>query len=216
MLSRGSENYLIDCGPDFRCQMIDNDLSKIDAVYFTHEHTDHIIGLDDLRPIIFSAGREMPLFAEKRVLNQIKNRFSYAFSENKYPGAPSFLLSEISPGESVMGGLCTVLRVLHGELPIVGFKTQKSAYITDASDFPEETFEELYELDTLVLNCIRRSHPHHSHFVLEDIEKLHDILRPGRLYLTHLSHEFGTSAAANSFLPEGIHLAYDGLEIPFD
>ncbi len=208
-----SKNYLIDCGPDFRQQMLKSHIQELESVYFTHEHNDHIIGLDDLRPLIFTSRSKIKLFAEERVLNEIQHRFAYAFSENKYPGAPSFTCIEIQhPYGKTEFGL-EYFRIMHGNLPILGYKFNKMAYITDAKSIPEESFSKISEVSTLVINCIKRENAHHSHFILEDIIELKKKLPKTNIYLTHMSHSMGTHEEMLAYLPDGIFPAWDGMQI---
>lgn len=206
---------LIDCGPDFRMQMLENNERQIDAVLLTHEHNDHVIGLDDLRPLIFKNKRDMPIYCAERVGNELRTRFSYAFADEKYPGAPSFELHEISAEFLLFDAAITPVEVLHHRLPVFGFKLKNTAYITDASFISEKEKEKLMGLDYLILNCIRKEHPHPAHFILPDVLALYEELKPKMLYLTHISHYFGLHQDAYNELPEGIALAYDGLEIIF-
>lgn len=209
------KKILIDCGPDFRQQMLQNNEDQVDAVLLTHEHNDHVIGLDDLRPLIFKNKMEMPLFGLKRVGQEVKSRFSYAFADEKYPGAPSFILNEIKGSFHLFETEIIPIHILHATLDIVGFKLKDMAYITDASFISEKEKEKLQNLDVLVLNCIRKEKPHPAHYILEDILQLNDELKPKILYLTHISHHFGLHEIEEKLLPKNIHLAYDGLEVNF-
>lgn len=210
------KKILIDCGPDFRMQMLNNLESQIDAVLITHEHTDHVIGLDDLRPIIFRNKKNMPIYALARVAKQIKDKFHYAFSEIKYPGAPSFEMHEIDSEKFTVENIeITPIPVIHYKLPILGFKFKNLCYITDASFLPETTLPLLKNLDVLIINCLRKAPKHISHFVLPEIIELNEILKPKKIFLTHISHEFGLHEVVQKELPENIFLAYDGLEIEF-
>lgn len=210
------KKILIDCGPDFRMQMLDNRERNVDAVLITHEHTDHVMGLDDLRPIIFRQKKEMPIYTLPRVAGEIKNKFPYAFGPNKYPGAPSFDLREISTEKFWVEDVeFTPIEVQHYQLQILGFKLKNLCYITDASGFPAESYPLLQNLDTLIINCLRKAPSHISHFVLPQIIELEKILKPKRIFLTHISHEFGLHEEVQKELPKNIFLAYDGLEISF-
>ena len=210
------KKILIDCGPDFRMQMLDNHEDRVDAVLITHEHNDHVIGLDDMRPLIFRNGNDMNLFCNQRVGMEIKNRFPYAFSEVKYPGAPSFELHEIENKPfSLFDEEITPIEVMHFRIPIFGFKLKSLAYITDASFIAEIEKEKLRNLDYLILNCIRREELHPAHFILPQILELNEELKPKQLYLTHISHHLGLHDETEKELPENVHLAFDGLEIEF-
>lgn len=210
------KKILIDCGPDFRQQMLDNDEAHVDVVLITHEHTDHVIGLDDLRPIIFRNKKDMPIYTLPRVAKQIKDKFHYAFAEIKYPGAPSFEMHEINTEKFKVENIeVTPIHFLHYKLPVLGFKIKNLCYITDASFFPEETLEMLKNLDVLIINCLRKSPSHISHFVLPEILELNEILNPKKMYLLHISHEFGLHDEVQKELPKNMFLAYDSLEIEF-
>lgn len=211
-----SKKILIDCGPDFRQQMLINNESQVDATLITHEHNDHIIGLDDMRPLIFKQGKDIPIYSNERVGNEIRNRFPYVFALEKYPGAPSFEMHTIEHSTFTLENIdITPIEVLHYKLPILGFKFKKLAYITDVSFISGKEKQKLKDLDFLILNCIRKTNSHPAHFILEDILKLNDELKPNKLYLTHISHHFGLYDEENENLPFNIELAYDGLEIQF-
>lgn len=210
-----NKKILIDCGPDFRQQMLQNKEEQIDAVLITHEHNDHVIGLDDLRPLIFKNQIEMPLYCLERVGKEIKNRFPYAFAEEKYPGSPSFELNIIDQNFSLYDTTITPINVMHAALPIIGFRLKNLAYITDASFISDSEKEKLKNLDTLIINCLREEQRHHSHFILPEILELVEELKPNMTYLTHISHQLGFHDAIEKALPDHIKPAYDGLEIIF-
>ena len=210
-----NKKILIDCGPDFRFQMLQNREDHIDAVLLTHEHNDHVIGLDDLRPLIFKNHGDMPLYCMSRVGEEVKSRFSYAFAAEKYPGAPSFQLTEINGDFTLFDAAVTPVSVMHYRLPILGFKFKRLAYITDASQIPAHEIPKLQNLDYLILNCIRKEVEHPAHFILPQILDLYAQLKPKQMYLTHLSHHMGLHEASEAELPPGLHLAYDGLELEF-
>ncbi len=207
---------LIDCGPDFRQQMLLNHEASIDLALITHEHNDHVIGLDDMRPLIFRSGKDMPLYCHPRVGQEIKKRFAYAFTDVRYPGAPAFELHEIGNSPfTVLDTLITPVEVMHHKLSILGYKFKNLAYITDGSFISDAEKEKLKNLDVLILNCIRKFDPHPAHFILPDVVELFEELQPRQLFLTHISHHFGLYDVEEPLLPEGIHLAYDGLELEF-
>ncbi|WP_292009698.1 MBL fold metallo-hydrolase [Chryseobacterium sp.] len=211
-----NRKILIDCGPDFRQQMLTNHEQHVDIALITHEHNDHIIGLDDMRPLIFKSGKNMPLYCSHRVGEEIKNRFPYAFADIRYPGAPAFDLHEISNEPfQILGTVITPIEVIHYKIPILGYKFKNLAYITDASFISETEKKKLQNLDILILNCIRKFDPHPAHFILPDVIELYKELKPKKLFLTHISHHFGLYDVEEKQLPEGIHLAYDGLELAF-
>ncbi len=210
------KKILIDCGPDFRQQMLNNQEDQIDAVLITHEHNDHIIGLDDLRPLIFKNKKSMPIYSNSRVGAEIKNRFPYAFTEQKYPGAPSFDLFEINDNFTLFDEVeVQPIDIIHSEINILGFKFKNLAYITDASKIDDKEKEKLKNLDYFIINCLRKTEPHHSHFILPQILELVEELKPKKTYLIHISHHLGFHEEVEKELPYNIHLAYDGLEIEF-
>lgn len=208
------KKILIDCGPDFRQQMLLNNEEHIDITLITHEHNDHVIGLDDMRPLIFKSGKNMPIYCLERVGSEVKNRFPYAFADERYPGAPAFDLNAITNQKFQYGDAeIEPIAVNHGNLPIFGYKFKKLAYITDASSVQDQ--EKLKDLDVLIVNCIRKVDPHPAHFILPDVIKLYEEFKPQKMFLTHISHHFGLYHIEEQQLPDGIHLAYDGLEIIF-
>ena len=209
------KKILIDCGPDFRMQMLDNREEQVDAVLLTHEHNDHVIGLDDLRPLIFKNRKNIDLYCQKRVGDEVRSRFPYAFSNVKYPGAPSFDLHEIDDTFSIFGTEIIPVEVMHSKIKILGFKFKKLAYITDASFISDQEKEKLQDLDYLILNCIRREGLHPAHFILPQALELFEELQPKKLYLTHISHHLGLHDVLEQELPDNVHLAYDGLELQF-
>ncbi|WP_374446465.1 MBL fold metallo-hydrolase [Epilithonimonas sp.] len=214
--TESGKKILIDCGPDFRQQMLTNKEESIDAVLVTHEHNDHIIGLDDLRPLIFKNKASMPIYCNSRVAKEIKHRFPYAFIEHRYPGAPSFDLFEIDGNFRLFNEIDIIpINIIHSEINIFGFKFKNLAYITDASKIEESEKEKLKNLDVFIINCLRKTEPHHSHFILPEVLELVDELKPKKTYLIHISHQLGFHDEVESELPENVHLAFDGLEIEF-
>lgn len=209
------EKILIDCGPDFRQQMLRQGEKRVDAVFLTHEHNDHVIGMDDLRPVIFREGKATQVYAYPRVLDEVKKRFPYAFADKKYPGAPSFDLIPIHGAFSLFGENIIPIEVLHFQLPVLGFRMRNLAYVTDASDVSDEEKEKLKGLDVLIINCLRKEKSHISHFILPQVLALYQELRPKKMFLTHISHEFGLHSVENEKLPSGVEMAYDGLMIDF-
>ncbi|MCZ2084202.1 MULTISPECIES: MBL fold metallo-hydrolase [unclassified Kaistella] len=210
------KKILIDCGPDFRMQMLENREEQIDAVLLTHEHNDHVIGLDDMRPLIFRNKKNIEIYCMKRVGDEIKSRFPYAFADVKYPGAPSFDLHEIQNRSfEILGTDISPIEVLHHRLPIFGYKIKDLAYITDASFITNEEKEKLKNLDFLIVNCIRKEDIHPAHFILPQVIDLFEELKPKKMYLTHISHHMGLHDDTEMELPDNMFLAYDGLEIDF-
>ena len=202
-------NFLIDCGPDFRMQMLQTNVDHLDAVLLTHEHYDHVGGIDDLRPFC----RENPvcLYAEKDVTEAIKDRIPYAFKKNKYPGVPDIKLYPIENKPFVINNVeITPIRLLHGNLPILGYRIGNMAYLTDLKYIPEEEFEKLRGLDILIMNALRPQE-HISHQTLEDALFNIEKIKPKKTYLIHMSHHFGLHAVMEKELPVNVNIAHDGL-----
>lgn len=206
-------NYVIDCGPDFRYQMLRANVNKIDGILFTHEHADHVAGLDDIRPYCFQMG-EVPIYAQQRVLDNLTERFSYIFeSKNKYPGAPSIQKNSVGEESFLLKNLMVQpIKVMHGNLPILGYRFNEFAYLTDVKTISSEEKEKLKNLEILVLSALRIE-PHNTHLTLKDALEIIEELKPKRTYLTHISHKLGFHAEVEKTLPKNVFLAYDELEI---
>jgi phosphoribosyl 1,2-cyclic phosphate phosphodiesterase len=205
--------YVIDCGPDFRQQMLNANVSKIDGIVFTHEHADHTMGLDDIRPFFFKQG-DIDLYAHKRVFKALKKRFDYIFtSKEKYPGVPSVTSHTIKNKPFKLGNLkVTPIDGLHYKLQVFGFRFKDFAYLTDMKTVAEEEIDKLKNLEVLVINALREE-PHMSHFNLEEALHFIDKVKPKRAYLTHISHHMGFHDEVQQRLPENVFLAYDNLQI---
>lgn len=203
--------YVIDCGPDFRYQMLRANVQKINGILITHEHADHIAGIDDIRPFSFQLGG-VPIYAQKQVLSNLAYRFEYIFrDEDKYPGAPSVQQHEIGSKPFKLFNLeVTPIKVLHGKLEILGYKFNNVAYLTDVKTIASEEKEKLKNLDILIINAIRYE-PHHSHLNIEEALELIDELQPKKTYLTHISHHLGFHAVVEKTLPKNVFIAYDEL-----
>ena len=210
------QNILIDCGPDFRMQMLQNQVSRIDAILYTHEHNDHTIGLDDIRPFFFKQG-DIPVFAHKRVLDSLKKRFEYIFqSENKYPGAPGVNTNVIENKPFHFNGFEIIpVNANHNRLQVFGFRLKDFAYLTDVKTIEKEEVDKLHGVKVLVVSALRKE-PHHSHFNLEEALKFINEVNPDKAYLTHISHQMGFHKEVQRELPENIYLAYDNLKIEIE
>ncbi|NJB83817.1 MBL fold metallo-hydrolase [Wenyingzhuangia aestuarii] len=204
---------LIDCGADFRMQMLANKVTAIDAVLFTHEHSDHIAGLDDIRPFCYKKG-PMPVYAMQRVMDSLASRYDYIFTtKNRYPGAAAVLPTIINDVPFVLGNkTITPIKVHHGGLPILGYKIDEFAYLTDVKTLDNSELEKLQNLDVLVINALRiEEHP--THLSLQEAIDLVAVLTPKKAYFTHISHRLGFHEEVSKNLPENVFLSYDGLSI---
>ena len=217
-LAVAGRSLVIDTGPDFRQQMLRAHIDRLDAILFTHEHKDHTAGLDDVRAFNFRQQQEMPVFAEPRVIEQLKREYAYVFAEHKYPGVPQVGLHPITDDQQpldVLGLAVQPLRALHHKLPVLGFRLGGLAYLTDANHLPDTTMAQLRGCHTIVLNALRHE-PHISHFTLSEAVAILEELKPRRAYLTHISHQLGRHREVEATLPPWVRLAYDGLEIEID
>lgn len=212
-LEIGDLSVVIDTGPDFRTQMLQNSIKKVDAIVYTHEHKDHTAGLDDIRPFNFMQKRDMPIFGRKQVLEQIKREFAYIFSSQKYPGVPQIEPVEINEQPfSIQGIQFTPLPILHYKLPVFGFRIGDFSYITDANHIPDSTIDLIRGSEIVVLNALQKT-AHISHFTLEEAIDMAMTLGAKKTFFTHISHKLGRHQEVEEELPEGIFLAYDGLEL---
>ena len=213
-MSWENHSYVIDCGHDFRQQMLVSDCQKVDGILFTHEHSDHTAGLDDIRPFNFRQG-EMPIYAHQRVIENLKKRFDYVFeTENRYPGAPSVKTIEVINNQTfVLGGKTVIpIDVMHGDLQVFGYRVDDFAYLTDVKTVAPEEVEKLKNLEVLVLNALRIT-PHNTHFNLQEALDFIALVQPKKAYLTHISHLLGFHEDVQKELPENVFLAYDNLVI---
>lgn len=213
MISWNDVNYIIDCGPDFRQQMLRENVQSINGVLFTHEHADHTAGVDDLRPFTYQMG-EVPVFAQERVLENLKVRFGYIFeTENRYAGAPKMEQNIITNIPFTLDGIEVVpIEVLHGNLPITAYRFGDIAYITDLKTISESEKKKLENLDVLIVNALRIDE-HPTHLNLEEALDFVKEIQPKRAYFTHISHMLGFHADVEKSLPENVFLSYDGLQI---
>ncbi len=207
------KSFIIDSGPDFRQQVMRENIERLDALIFTHEHKDHTAGMDDIRAYNFRQQRDMPVFARQRVLNQIQQEFSYIFAEVKYPGAPSISMHAIDDQPFLVEGVEFIpIDVLHYKLPVLGFRIKDFTYITDANFIAENEKEKIKGSRVLVLNALQIN-AHISHFTLAEAIAMVEELQPEKAYFTHISHRMGRHEEVSKKLPSHIRLAYDGLKI---
>jgi phosphoribosyl 1,2-cyclic phosphate phosphodiesterase len=207
-------SIVIDCGPDFRQQMLTSKCKTVDAILFTHEHADHTAGIDDIRPFNFKHGK-IPIYAHTRVIENLKKRFDYVFeTENRYPGAPSVDAIEVVNNVPFMVGNLKVIPVnaYHANLQVFGYRINNFAYLTDIKTIELEEIEKIKGVEVLVINALREE-PHHSHFSLQDALDFVTLVQPKKAYLTHISHLLGFHDLVEKKLPQNVFLAYDNLEI---
>ncbi len=207
-------SIIIDCGPDFRQQMLASNCKKIDAILFTHEHSDHTAGLDDIRPFFFKQG-EIPVYAHQRVLKNLEKRFDYIFeTENKYPGAPGVSEMEVINNVPFLINEKKIIPInlMHGNLQVFGYRLHDFAYLTDVKTIADEEIEKLKNLNVLVINALREE-PHNTHFNLQEALDFIRFVNPKKAYLTHISHLLGFHDEVQKKLPENVFLAYDNLII---
>jgi len=208
------QTIVIDTGPDFRTQMLRERVMNLDAVLFTHEHKDHIAGLDDIRAYNFkSGGKAMDVFASEQVQEALHREFPYVFTKNKYPGVPEINLKTIAKELLEIGEMRIIpIDVVHYKMPVKAFRIENFAYVTDANFISKDEKENLKGLDVLILNALRKS-KHISHYSLEEAIALVEELQPKKAYFTHISHLMGKHADFDSILQDNISFAYDGLQI---
>jgi len=212
LINWSDSNFLIDCGPDFRMQMLNTNCNKIDAIIYTHEHSDHVAGLDDIRPFFFKQGK-IPIYAHERVINELKRRFYYIFDDNyNYPGSPKVEPNIIFSEFKINNKKIIPINAFHKDLQVYGYRFEKFAYLTDVKTIKNKEINKLDNLEVLVINALRIEE-HYSHFNLEQALEFINIVKPKKAYLTHISHMLGFHDDVQKLLPKNIFLAYDGLEI---
>jgi len=207
-------DVVIDVGPDFRQQMLRAGIAKLDAALITHEHNDHMIGLDDVRPFNFKQRSDIPIYAVEDVHEQLRSKFHYAFAKNPYPGAPRLKVETLNIDDPfhIKGVKIIPIPVLHGNLPVLGFRFGDFTYITDVKYIPPRSWELILGTKYLVISALHHEE-HHSHLNLTEALAVIEKLQPEMAYLTHISHRMGKAADINPGLPENVQLAYDGLLI---
>lgn len=214
LLSWKDYNYVIDCGPDFRQQMLRQKMSHLNGILYTHEHSDHTAGLDDIRPFFFKQG-DIPIYAHKRVVKSLKKRFGYILNEkDKYPGAPSVHINKVKNNLPFLIGdkEVTPVNVLHNKLQVFGYRIGDFTYLTDVKTIKEKELEKIKGSKIVVVNALRLD-PHLSHFNLKEALAFIEKVKPEKAYFTHISHLLGFHDEVEKSLPKNVHLAYDNLTI---
>ena len=214
LVEHDGTRIVIDAGPDFRQQMLSQDVKRIDGILLTHEHKDHIGGLDDVRAFNYTMKAPVDIYATERVQQSIKKDFDYAFGENKYPGAPDFNLVTINGDTPFKVGNTDVIPIkgMHYKIPVLGFRIGNVAYLTDFNKIEPEEVEKIKGVEILVVNALRHEH-HLSHFTLSEALHLRWLVQPKYAYFTHVSHQMGRHRQIEQELPENTHFAYDGLVV---
>ena len=209
-------SFAIDAGPDFRQQMLREQVQHLDAILLTHEHKDHIAGLDDVRAFNFKQKKDFPIYCTPKVETALRREFHYAFEHNSYPGVPRFHIEQLQKGSFQLNNYSIeAIEVWHHQMQVFGFRIGKLAYITDAKTISDEQKAKLFGLDIFIVNVLHE-YTHLSHFNLEEALALIDEIKPKQTYLTHISHLFGLHDVVNNKLPDNVKLAYDGLSLSFD
>ena len=215
LIQWNNKNIVIDCGPDFRAQMLNSCCDMVDAIFFTHEHNDHVSGLDDIRPFYFRQGN-IPIYASERVIHALNKRFDYIFkNEGNIPGTPNVTTNIIDDNFIFNKQEVVLLNAFHGNLPIHGFRFDNLAYFTDVKTINQDEYFKLKDLDVLIINALRIEE-HYSHLNLNDALEIISKIKPKRAYLTHISHKLGFHKDVQLSLPENVFLAYDGLQVECD
>ncbi len=213
MIQSGETTVVIDSGPDFRYQMLREKVQHLDALVFTHEHKDHIAGMDDVRAFNYKQEAALDVYASENVQNALKREFYYIFSDFKYPGIPLINLHTIDSEKFSIGDIkFTPIEVMHYKLPVLGFRIKDFTYITDAKTVSAQEIEKIKGSKILVVNALQKE-KHISHFTLQEAIDFIELIGPEKAYLTHISHKLGKHEDIRKELPSNIEIAYDGLKI---
>jgi phosphoribosyl 1,2-cyclic phosphate phosphodiesterase len=213
MLTMDEKNYVIDTGPDFRQQMLRAKVQSMEAVIFTHEHKDHVAGLDDIRAFNFKQKRDMEIYCNANVEIALRREFSYVFGDNPYPGIPKVNINRIDKEPFFINNIEFIpIEVMHYKMPVLGYRIGDFAYITDAKTVTNQEKEKLKGTKILMVNALRITE-HISHFNLEQALAFIEEIKPEIAYLTHISHLLGKHEEVEKVLPKNVFIAYDGLEI---
>ncbi len=216
LVQSSNTSFVVDTTPDFRYQMLREQVKKLDAVLYTHPHKDHIAGLDDVKAFTFLSGNPMEIFANELTQESLKREFYYIFTDKKYPGIPQVNITTIDLTPFSIGDIPVIpILVWHLHMPVLGFRFGDFTYITDANRMEEAEKEKIKGSKTLVINALRHK-KHLSHFTLDEATALVQELNVSQAYFTHISHQLGKHDEINRQLPKGIELAYDGMRLPFD
>jgi phosphoribosyl 1,2-cyclic phosphate phosphodiesterase len=209
----GGLSIVIDTGPDFRQQMLRENIKELDAVLFTHHHKDHVAGMDDIRSYNFLLRKSIPVYANHTTKEQLVKEFEYVFEPNGYGGGPKVLINEIDGAPFYIEDLkITPIEVMHDKLLVYGYKIGEFTYITDANQISDIELDKIRGSKFLVLNALQQD-PHPSHFTLNEALEQIQKINPGKAYLTHISHNMGLHKDVSELLPDNVHLAYDGLKM---
>lgn len=216
LVQSAATTFVIDTTPDFRYQMLRENIRQLDAVLFTHPHKDHIAGLDDVKAFSYFSGKAMEVYANTLTEEAVKREFAYIFSDKKYPGIPDINLNTITLEPFLIGDIPVVpILVWHLKMPVMAYRFGKFTYITDANHVEPAEKEKIKGSEVMVVNALRHK-AHISHFTLDEAIGLVQELNVPKAYFTHVSHQLGKHAAVNNELPAGIQLAYDGLNLSFN
>ena len=213
MIQSEDTTIVIDAGPDFRQQMLSENVEKLDAILITHEHRDHIGGMDDVRAFNYLTRKAVDIYCDERVMKYVRREYPYAFAEKKYPGSPHMNLIAVNDKDFIIKNIdIQPVKVCHYRLSILAYRIGSFAYITDANEISEKSMESLHGLKYLVINALRKE-KHISHFTLSEALDVIRKLSPEKAFITHISHQMGIYSDICKELPDNVILAYDGLSI---